>query len=152
DELDAGELSGRRLRDLRGQFALVDSFGLRAERTVAGNVALPLERLGLDGGARRARVAELLDLVGLTRAAISSPGELNEGQRSRPCCCSAGRRWAWAASRQAACSPRSTGRVPSWASPWCWPPGRPTWCARCATASRCSPTGGCSRRARCCRC
>jgi D-methionine transport system ATP-binding protein len=83
DELDAGELSGRRLRDLRGQFALVDSFGLRAERTVAGNVALPLERLGLDGAARRARVAELLDLVGLTRAAISSPGELNEGQRRR---------------------------------------------------------------------
>jgi len=61
----------------------VDSFGLRAERTVAGNVALPLERLGLDGAARRARVAELLDLVGLTRAAISSPGELNEGQRRR---------------------------------------------------------------------
>jgi len=83
DDLDTGALTGGKLRDLRTQFTLVDDYTLRAERTVAGNVALPLEQLGLDGAARRIRVAELLDLVGLSRAAISAPSELNEGQRRR---------------------------------------------------------------------
>lgn len=83
DDVDTATLSDRELRGVRGQFALVDDYRLRPERTVAGNVATPLERLGLDGPARRGRVAELLDLVGLTRAAASQPGELNEGQRRR---------------------------------------------------------------------
>lgn len=83
DDVDTGTLNERERRAIRAQFSLVDDYRLRAERTVAGNVAVPLERLGLDGPSRRARVAELLDLVGLSRAGIKQPGELNEGQRRR---------------------------------------------------------------------
>jgi D-methionine transport system ATP-binding protein len=56
---------------------------LHAERTAAGNVASPLEQLGLDGPQRRSRVGRLLDLVGLTQRAAQQPGELTEGQRRR---------------------------------------------------------------------
>jgi D-methionine transport system ATP-binding protein len=83
DDVDTGTLGARELRGVRGQFSVVDSYLLRAERTVAGNVAAPLERLGVDGPARRGKVAELLDLVGLLPAGAKHTGELNEGQRRR---------------------------------------------------------------------
>lgn len=83
DGVDTGALGERELRVVRAQFSLVDDYRLRAERTVAGNVAAPLERLGVDGPRRRGKVADLLDLVGLGRAGAQHTGELNEGQRRR---------------------------------------------------------------------
>ncbi|MQA60473.1 MAG: ATP-binding cassette domain-containing protein [Actinophytocola sp.] len=84
DDVDTGRLDHRSLRELRSRFSTVDpGFVLRPERTVAGNIATPLEQLGVDGPQRRDIVAELLDLVGLTRGAAQHPGELNEGQRRR---------------------------------------------------------------------
>ncbi|GAB3487154.1 methionine ABC transporter ATP-binding protein [Amycolatopsis cihanbeyliensis] len=84
DGLNTGTLDGRRLRELRRQVGVVDTqAALHAERTVAGNVAAPLERLRVDGPGRRDRVGKLLDLAGLTRRATQSPGELSAGQRRR---------------------------------------------------------------------
>ncbi|GAB3283822.1 methionine ABC transporter ATP-binding protein [Parasphingorhabdus pacifica] len=56
---------------------------LLRQRTAAGNVALPLEAAGVAGPQRRARVAELLDLVGLTEQAPAYPERLTAGQLQR---------------------------------------------------------------------
>ena len=52
-------------------------------RTVAGNVAYPLELAGTGRTQRRARAAELLDLVGLADAGAAHPAQLSGGQRQR---------------------------------------------------------------------
>lgn len=82
DGVQPARLGGRALREVRRQFATVD-FVLRPERTVAGNIATPLEQLGIDGPRRRDKVAQLLDLIALTKAGAAHPGGLNEGQRRR---------------------------------------------------------------------
>lgn len=56
---------------------------LQRERTVAGNVALPLEQAGQPGPDRKRRVAELLDLVGLADRGDRRPDELTAGARQR---------------------------------------------------------------------
>jgi D-methionine transport system ATP-binding protein len=77
-------LGNNQLRLLRRQIAVVPPEGsLLAQRTVAGNIALPLEQAGVDGPHRRARVAELLDLAGLTERAASQPEDLSTGARQR---------------------------------------------------------------------
>lgn len=83
DGVNPVQVEGRKLRELRSRLATVETGLLHPERTAAGNVAAPLEQIGVDGPRRRAKVAELLDLVGLTRAAGLRPAELNEGQRRR---------------------------------------------------------------------
>lgn len=84
DDVDTTRLDTQSLRDLRERFSLVEAYpSLRGERTVAGNVATPLERRGVDGPSRRERVLRLLDLVGLARAGVRHPGELDDGQRRR---------------------------------------------------------------------
>lgn len=84
DGVNPATLAGHRLREVRGRIGAVDaSAALRPERTAAGNIATPLERLGVDGPLRRTKVAEILDLVGLTRLAAQRPDELNEGERRR---------------------------------------------------------------------
>jgi NitT/TauT family transport system ATP-binding protein len=52
-------------------------------RTVARNVALPLEMLGWDRARRRARVAEMLDLVELNGFESSRPWQLSGGMQQR---------------------------------------------------------------------
>lgn len=77
-------LGGTQLRAARRRIgALSGEPSLLAQRSVAGNVALPLEQAGMDGPQRRARVAELLDLVGLTARAGQSLAEITPGQRLR---------------------------------------------------------------------
>lgn len=84
DDVDTTRLDTRSLRDLRERFSLLEAYpSLRGERTVAGNIATPLERRGVDGPSRRERVLRLLDLVGLARAGAQHPGELDDGQRRR---------------------------------------------------------------------
>lgn len=84
DGLNTAGLDGRRLREVRRQMAVLDSRPvLHAERTVAGNVATPLEQLGVDGPQRRSRVGRLLDVVGLTQRAALRPSELSPGQQRR---------------------------------------------------------------------
>jgi NitT/TauT family transport system ATP-binding protein len=52
-------------------------------RTVARNVALPLELRGWDRGRRKERVAEMLDLVELTGFESSRPWQLSGGMQQR---------------------------------------------------------------------
>lgn len=57
--------------------------GLSRQRTVAGNVAFPLERRGIPAAKRRARVIDLLDLAGLTEHADVGVGSLDAPSRHR---------------------------------------------------------------------
>jgi NitT/TauT family transport system ATP-binding protein len=57
--------------------------GLLPWRTVAGNVALPLELHGVASAARASRVAELLEMVGLTDFADRYPDQLSGGMQQR---------------------------------------------------------------------
>ena len=77
-------LTAAQLRVARRRIGTIfQSDGLFSRRTAAQNVALPLEYLGVTPAETRARVAELLDRVGLGAKATSYPHELSGGQRQR---------------------------------------------------------------------
>ncbi|WP_179829569.1 methionine ABC transporter ATP-binding protein [Nocardiopsis aegyptia] len=77
-------LRGAGLRTARRRIGMVHQhFALLASRTVAGNVAFPLEVAGVGRTERRARVGELLDLVGLADKARAHPSQLSGGQKQR---------------------------------------------------------------------
>ncbi|MEU8144434.1 ATP-binding cassette domain-containing protein [Nonomuraea sp. NPDC048901] len=77
--LRSGELNRARQRIgmIHQHFALLSS------RTVAGNVAFPLEVMGVPRAERERRVAELLDLVGLGGRGGDRPNQLSGGQKQR---------------------------------------------------------------------
>jgi D-methionine transport system ATP-binding protein len=58
-------------------------FNLLSAKTVADNIALPLKIEGQPRAARRARVAELLELIGLSDKADAYPTQLSGGQKQR---------------------------------------------------------------------
>lgn len=81
---DITSLRGEELRAARRRFGVVyQHANLLDSRTAADNVALPLEIAGWDKAKRDARVAELLDLVGLADRAQNHPGQLSGGQQQR---------------------------------------------------------------------
>lgn len=72
------------LRAARRRIGMIfQQFHLLSARTVAGNVALPLELAGVARSQRAGRVRELLDLVGLAGKAGEHPARLSGGQRQR---------------------------------------------------------------------
>ena len=85
DGADVTEAQGPALRALRQKIGMVfQHFNLLTSRTVAGNVAYPLEIAGGQSKAGIARrVAELLQLVGLTDHADKYPRQLSGGQKQR---------------------------------------------------------------------
>jgi D-methionine transport system ATP-binding protein len=84
DGLNTGALDQRTLRAARARIGLVPAGEtLLAQRTAAGNIALPLEQAGMDGPRRREKVGKLLDLIGLTDKAALYPENLTAGQRQR---------------------------------------------------------------------
>lgn len=84
DNQEMAGLSGLRLRRARQRIGMIfQHFNLLSSRTAAGNVALPLEVMGYPKAARRARVAELLALVGLEDKANAYPAQLSGGQKQR---------------------------------------------------------------------
>ncbi|GGM59763.1 methionine import ATP-binding protein MetN [Longimycelium tulufanense] len=84
DGTDLVRLNGADLRSARRQIALVEQEDILFEvRTVAGNVALPLEVARTARLERRARVLDLLDLVGLADKAAAYPDQLSRGERQR---------------------------------------------------------------------
>jgi D-methionine transport system ATP-binding protein len=84
DGVELTALSGRPLREARHRIGMIHQhFALLSSRTVAGNVSFPLELTGMPRAERRARVAELLDLVGLADNADVYPAQLSGGQKQR---------------------------------------------------------------------
>lgn len=79
-DLDDDALSDFRARHIGFVF---QSFNLLPVLTAAENVEYPLILLGEAAGTRRARVAEMLDAVGLAGFGHHKPGELSGGQRQR---------------------------------------------------------------------
>ena len=77
--------SGRELIDLRRhRMGMVfQHFALFPHRTVAENIAFPLEVQGVDSATRRARADEILTLVGLEGRGGYYPRELSGGQQQR---------------------------------------------------------------------
>ena len=77
-----GKPAGRARRDQDYGIAFQQA-GLLEWRTVAENVELPLQVHGVDKARRRARAAELLELVGLADFAGSRPAQLSGGMQQR---------------------------------------------------------------------
>ena len=86
-EIDGTEITRlpeRQLRRLRSDIGMIfQQFNLFDSRTVAGNIAYPLEVAGRPRSEIRSRVAELLDFVGLTARAHAYPEQLSGGQKQR---------------------------------------------------------------------
>ncbi|MET0390733.1 MAG: methionine ABC transporter ATP-binding protein [Polyangiales bacterium] len=84
DGRDLTALSKRALADARRHIGMVSQQAhLLASRTIAGNVALPLELAGVPRAAADARVQELLALVGIADKYDAWPAQLSGGQRQR---------------------------------------------------------------------
>ena len=81
---DVGAASDASLRAIRREVGMIfQHFNLLASRTVAENIALPLEIAGQDPARIPARVAELIERVGLGAQANRYPAELSGGQKQR---------------------------------------------------------------------
>ncbi len=84
DGQDLTALSSGQLALARRQIGMIfQHFNLMNSRTVAGNVALPLELGNLSREQINARVTELLELVGLGDKQESWPANLSGGQKQR---------------------------------------------------------------------
>ena len=85
DGEDLAALSGAALRAMRRKMGVVfQGYNLLMQKTVAENVAFPLKlEKGWDKAAVAARVAELLEIVGLSDKAQSYPAQLSGGQKQR---------------------------------------------------------------------
>ncbi|HIZ34653.1 MAG TPA: ATP-binding cassette domain-containing protein [Candidatus Ruania gallistercoris] len=84
DGVPITSLSGRALRrQQQGIGMIFQRFNLLRSRTVARNVAYPLEVVGMPRAERDARVAELLEFVGLAEKARAYPEQLSGGQQQR---------------------------------------------------------------------
>ena len=79
-ELSEAELAAAR-RDRIGY--VFQNFGLIPVLSAAENVEVPLRLRRMERGQRDERVAEVLEMVGLTRHAGQRPGELSGGQQQR---------------------------------------------------------------------
>ncbi|WP_368389889.1 methionine ABC transporter ATP-binding protein [Sporolactobacillus mangiferae] len=78
------KLDERELREQRRSIGMIfQHFNLLWSRTVAGNIAFPLELTNLKKKQREARVSELIRLVGLEGRASAYPSQLSGGQKQR---------------------------------------------------------------------
>ena len=84
DGVDISTTPESKLRPVRARIGMIfQQFNLFRSRTVAGNVAYPLRVAGWPKDKRNARVAELLQFVGLLDRAHSYPDQLSGGQQQR---------------------------------------------------------------------
>ena len=86
-EVAGNRVDGRsesQLAPIRRKIGMIfQQFNLFTSRTVAGNIEYPLKRAGWKPEERKARVAELLEFVGLTERAGNYPEQLSGGQKQR---------------------------------------------------------------------
>lgn len=84
DGVDLCKLSTKELNDQRKKIGMIfQQFNLLEQRTVAKNVRYPLEISKVSGAEADKRVAELLDVVGLSEKADAYPSQLSGGQKQR---------------------------------------------------------------------
>lgn len=77
-------ISGGKLRAARQKISMIfQHFNLLWSRTVEENIAFPLEIAGVPKAERAKRVAELIELVGLTGRNQAYPSQLSGGQKQR---------------------------------------------------------------------
>ena len=77
-------LSDADLRLARQKIGMIfQHFNLLSSRTVAENIAFPLEIAGIDRAVRKKKANELLELVGLSDKATAYPAQLSGGQKQR---------------------------------------------------------------------
>jgi D-methionine transport system ATP-binding protein len=83
-DAEISALPERELRRVRRDIGMIfQQFNLFRSRTVAGNVAYPLRVAGVPRAERDARVARVLDFVGLLDKAHAHPEQLSGGQKQR---------------------------------------------------------------------
>ncbi len=81
---DLTRLPEHRLREARRSIGMVfQQFHLLHNRTVSGNVSVPLELAGMNKEQREERVKECLQFVGLLDKARQYPARLSGGQKQR---------------------------------------------------------------------
>ncbi|PZR61551.1 MAG: ABC transporter [Chloroflexi bacterium] len=85
DGLELTELADDQLTELRRRRIgfIFQSFGLIPILSAAENVEIPLRLVGAEPAARRARIAMLLEMVGLAERARHRPHELSGGEQQR---------------------------------------------------------------------
>jgi D-methionine transport system ATP-binding protein len=84
DQVDIGEFNEDKLVDLRRRIGMIfQHFNLMSAKTVWQNVELPLKVAGVPKAQRQRKVAELLELVGLSGKHTAYPAQLSGGQKQR---------------------------------------------------------------------
>lgn len=84
DGHDLTKLNERQLRKERRNIAMIfQHFNLLWSRTVAENIALPLELTNTKKNQRESRIAELIKMVGLEGKESAYPAQLSGGQKQR---------------------------------------------------------------------
>ena len=84
DGEDLTKVKKKRLLEIRRGIGMIfQSFNLFEQRTVEANVRYPLEIARVPREEAKARIAELLELVGLSDKAKAYPSELSGGQKQR---------------------------------------------------------------------
>jgi NitT/TauT family transport system ATP-binding protein len=81
--LNVNGMSPDAARRARAYGYVFQAAGLYPWRTIAGNIALPLEIMGFDRSARAERIARVLDLVELTGFGGKFPWQLSGGMQQR---------------------------------------------------------------------
>ncbi|NLY79325.1 MAG: methionine ABC transporter ATP-binding protein [Lysinibacillus sp.] len=82
--LEISSIKGKELRQARQKIGMIfQHFNLLWSRTVAENIAFPLEIAGVPKQEREKRVNELIELVGLGGRGDAYPSQLSGGQKQR---------------------------------------------------------------------
>src|SRR5690625_370971 len=84
DGRDITAMNAGDLRQARREIGMIfQHFNLLSSRTVADNIALPMELAGYDKAAINQRVTELLEIVGLSHQRDRYPSQISGGQKQR---------------------------------------------------------------------
>lgn len=84
DDQDVVKMNPEHMRRFRQNIGMIfQHFNLLSSRSVEENVSYPLEIQGVDENERKRRVAEVLELVGLSDKRNTFPARLSGGQKQR---------------------------------------------------------------------